>query len=100
MALVPGVLLSVSAAGGPASPVAVTCTVKLFTAAVKVFGPAVCPSVQLVISEIPKLFVVALAGLRRPPVPLPLSVNVTTAPGTGLRYWSVTTKVGGMGSAV
>src|ERR1043166_2339828 len=66
--------------------------------AVKVFGPAALPRVQLVTAALPLALVVCEAPVTLPP-PVP-GANVTATPATGLANASRTTTAGGTVTAV
>src|SRR5436309_2096885 len=85
-------------AAAPATPVAVNVALSAPAVALRLFGPAVPPSVQLPTVAIPLAFVVAL-----PPVTLPppaVTANVTPTPATGLLCASVTSTAGGVATAL
>jgi hypothetical protein len=84
----------------PAVPVAVKATgVRPAAAAVRLFFPAVVPSVHAVSAAMPLAFVTTgVVGLT---LPLPAAgVNVTATPATGLLNWSRTITAGGVATAV
>src|SRR5688500_11158025 len=87
--------------GVPAPPVAVNVTdggVSPVPVAVRVFGPAVVPSVQLPIVAIPDAFVVAAPPVIVPP-PL-ATANVIANPEMGFPNASVTRTAGGVATAL
>jgi hypothetical protein len=90
------------ALGAPAVPVAVKVTglpVRPVDVAVRVFAPAVVPSVQDVTAAIPPALVVAgVVGLTVPPPDA--TAKVTATPATGLLNWSRTITEGGVATAV
>jgi hypothetical protein len=100
-ALLDGGVVITSFVAAPAVPVAVNVTglpVSVPEVAVRVFEPAVVPSVQLPTVAIPLASVVWL-----PPVTLPPPVataNVTATPATGLLCASCTSTEGGVPTAV
>jgi hypothetical protein len=86
----PTLPLSVNVTGLPASPVAV---------AVRVFGPAVGPSVHDVTAALPlELVATGIVGLTVPPPDA--TVNNTPTPTTGLLKASTTCTAGGTATAV
>jgi hypothetical protein len=89
-------------AAAPVVPVAVKVTglpVSPLDVAVRVFVPAIVPSVQDVTAAIPlALVVTGVVGLTVPPPDA--TANVTATPPTGLLNWSRTITDGGVATAV
>jgi hypothetical protein len=86
---VPGVPVAVKVAGEPVRPALV---------AVRVFGPAAVPRVQLPTVAMPELLVVVVAPVREPP-PV-ATAKVTLTPETGALDASSTRTLGAMATAV